>query len=71
MKMLLYAAVVVLLVLHQDTWFWRDRTLVLGFLPVGLLYHAVYTLAAAILMWLLAKFAWPAHLEETTPPEDR
>lgn len=65
MQKLLYVAVVVLLILHQDFWLWHDRTLVFGFLPVGLTYHALYTLVAALLMGLLAKHAWPAHLEES------
>ena len=56
--------VVALYLLHQDFWFWRTaRPLVWGFLPVGLAYHALYTLAAAAVMWLLVKFAWPSHLE--------
>ncbi len=63
-KPLLAAAVVILYGLHQDFWFWREaHPLVFGFLPVGLFYHACYTLAAAGLMWLLAKHAWPSHLE--------
>ena len=50
--------------LHQDIWFWeRARPLVFGFLPIGFFYHAVYSLAAAVLMWALIRFAWPAHLE--------
>lgn len=69
MKKLLYAGVILLLVLHQDAWLWRDRTLVLGFLPVGLFYHACYTLAAALLMWLLATYAWPTHLDEDARKE--
>ena len=40
--------------LHQDVWFWRAaRPLVFGFLPVGLVYHAAYSVAAALLLWLL------------------
>ena len=51
--------------LHQDFWFWRTaEPLLFGVLPAGLWYHAAYTLAAALLMWLLAKVAWPAHLEQ-------
>ena len=51
--------------LHQDFWFWRSaRPLVFGFLPVGLAYHAAYCLVAALLMWALTRFAWPAHLEQ-------
>jgi len=52
-------------VLHQDTWFWRTASpLAFGFIPVGLFYHACYTVAASLLMWVLVKHAWPSHLEE-------
>ena len=50
---------------HQDFWNWtRVEPLLFGFLPVGLWYHAAYTLLASALMWLLVKFAWPKSLEE-------
>ena len=50
--------------LHQDWWFWRSASpLVFGFIPIGLFYHAVYSLAVAALMWLLVRLAWPSHLE--------
>ena len=56
--------VIVLYVLHQDIWFWRTATpTVFGFLPIGLFYHVVYTLAICLVMWLLVKFAWPSQLE--------
>ena len=59
------AAVVILYVLHQDVWLWRSaRPLVFGFLPVGLFYHACYSVAAALLLWLLVTHAWPTRLEE-------
>ena len=58
-------AVIALYVLHQDFWFWRTaRPLIFGFIPIGLFYHACYSVAAALLMWLLVKYAWPAHLED-------
>src|ERR1041384_1732542 len=54
-----------LYVLHQDFWFWRTANpLAFGFIPVGLLYHACYTLATAFALWLLVKYAWPSELEE-------
>jgi hypothetical protein len=60
----LSAAIVALYALHQDLWFWRTaRPLVFGFLPIGLAYHAAYCVAAALLMWALTTFAWPAHLQ--------
>ncbi len=63
-RILLVVAVVVLYILHQDIWFWRTAyPLVFGFVPIGLFYHACFSVAAALLMWLLVTFAWPAHLE--------
>jgi len=65
MRLLAVAAVVLLYVLHQDFWYWREaRPLVFGFLPIGLFYHAAFTLASSFVLWLLVKFAWPSHLEE-------
>ncbi len=51
--------------LHQDVWLWREaRPLVFGILPAGLFYHAAYTLAVPLLMWVLLRAAWPFHLEQ-------
>jgi len=51
--------------LHQDFWFWRSaRPLVFGFLPVGLFYHAAYTVGISLLMWILVRTHWPSHLED-------
>jgi hypothetical protein len=64
-RILLFLAVVALYVLHQDFWNWRTPyPLVFGFIPIGLFYQAVFSVAASLLMWLLVKFAWPSHLEE-------
>jgi len=61
--------IAVMYVLHQDVWFWRSaRPLFAGFLPVGLSYHALYCLVAALLMWALTTYAWPAHLD--SPDQD-
>jgi len=63
-RVLLVVAVAALYVLHQDFWFWRTaHPLVFGFVPIGLFYQACFSVAAAFLMWLLVKFAWPDHLE--------
>lgn len=60
----LTAAVIGLYVLHQDLWFWREaRPLVFGFMPIGLFYHVVYTLAVTVVLWLLVRYAWPDHLD--------
>lgn len=64
-RALLVVAVAVVYVLHQDIWFWRTaRPLVFGFVPIGLFYHACFSVLAALLMGLLVKCAWPAHLEK-------
>jgi len=58
--------------LHQDVWFWRSvHPIAFGVLPVGLFYHAAYTLAISGLVWLLVRAAWPGHLEaDPAPPQD-
>ncbi len=64
---ILISLVVFVYLLHQDFWFWRTPyPLVLGFLPVGLFYHACYTLACAALLALLVKLAWPFQLEASS-----
>ncbi len=66
-RWLLVLAVAALYVLHQDVWFWRTArvggVMPFGVIPIGLFYHGLFSVAASLLMWLLVKFAWPAHLE--------
>jgi hypothetical protein len=51
--------------LHQDIWFWRTaQPVVFGVLPIGLFYHAAYTAAISLLMWVLVRLAWPGHLDD-------
>ena len=64
-RRLLVLVVSAVYLVHQDFWNWtRVEPLLFGFLPVGLWYHAAYSLLASALMWLLVKFAWPNSLEE-------
>jgi hypothetical protein len=57
-------AVLIFYALHQDLWFWHSaRPLVFGFIPIGLFYHACYSVGASLMMCLLVKYAWPGHLE--------
>jgi hypothetical protein len=58
----LYAALLVLYLLHNDLWLWNDATLVFG-LPVGLVYHIGFSIAASIVLSLLVIKAWPDYLE--------
>jgi uncharacterized membrane protein len=67
MKWLLAALVIGYAALHQDIWNWTNRTLVGGVLPMGLAYHAMYSIGAAVLMAVLVRFAWPSELETVQP----
>jgi len=67
---ILAALVMVVYVLHQDIWNWRvARPFVFGFMPIGLFYHAAFTLASAALLFILVKYAWPGHLERESRSE--
>lgn len=71
-KFLLFLLVALFYAAHQDIWNWHKADpMVFGFLPIGLAYHAAYSIAAAVLMAILVKFAWPKHLEtnETESPK--
>ena len=70
-RILLVVAVVALYILHQDIWFWRSSHLVFGFIPIGLFYHGCFSVAAALLMWLVVTFAWPSHLEQEVEEAER
>ena len=60
--------ILVVYIVHQDFWNWnKAEPLVFGFLPIGLAYHAAYSVLAAILMAILVKVAWPKHLENVQP----
>ena len=69
----IWVAALILLVLHQDIWFWDShRPMVFGFLPIGLAYHAAFSLMAAVIWALAIRFAWPYELEAMAAedPED-
>jgi len=55
---------VLLALLHQDQWNWDNANTVFGFMPVGLAYHAAYSIVAAIFWAAVVRFAWPTGLEK-------
>ena len=63
MKNVVWIAVIVLAIVHQDFWWWDDGSLVFGFLPVGLAYHALFSIAAALVWAGAVKWTWPSHIE--------
>ncbi len=71
MKVLIFGSIVLLAILHQDFWWWDDSTtLVFGFIPVGLAYHAGISLTAGILWALALHFCWPSGVDEIEEPTD-
>jgi len=51
-RWLLYVALLLVFLLHNDLWLWNDARLVWG-LPVGLAYHVAYCVGVSVLMGLL------------------
>tara|TARA_R110002096_G_scaffold122929_3_gene266102 strand:- start:16668 stop:16886 length:219 start_codon:yes stop_codon:yes gene_type:complete len=71
MKTKIIVAVFILFaVLHQDSWNWDNSDLIMGFMPVGLFYHATYSIMAAVFWALVMKFAWPTRLEKWADGQD-
>jgi hypothetical protein len=64
MKNYVIGAAIILFILHQDFWFWDNATLVFGFLPIGLAYHAFYSLLAGALWAFAVVYAWPTEIEQ-------
>ena len=63
MKLIFIVLIALLLIFHQDNWYWDDSTLVGDFMPIGLLYHAGISLAAAFVWFLTTILIWPKEVE--------
>ncbi len=70
MKHVVWILVVLLLVLHQDNWLWDNSTLLFGFMPITLLFHAGISVAAAIVWYLATLYCWPPEIENESPTDD-
>ena len=68
-KSLVWGLFVILFFLHQDLWWWDDADLIFGFMPIGLAYHAGFSMACAFLGWLAISYAWPHDLEKFAEEE--
>ena len=62
-KALVWGLFLLMFLAHQDFWWWDDATMLLGFLPVGLAFHALFSIGCAALGWLAIKMAWPREIE--------
>ncbi len=63
MKYVIWTLVLILLIAHQDNWNWHDDSLVWGFMPIGLFYHACISVAAGFVWFLATIFMWPKELD--------
>ncbi|PHS14852.1 MAG: hypothetical protein COA78_05445 [Blastopirellula sp.] len=63
MKKVVWLLVLLLALLHQDFWNWNNDTLVFGFMPHTLMYHACISIAASITWFLATLYIWPKDLE--------
>ena len=70
MKAIATILLLALFVLHQDFWLWENSGLVLGFLPVGMAYHATYSLVTALVWVFVIKVMWPTQVEQWAEAED-
>lgn len=64
MKIFISSLFLVLLVLHQDFWWWGNDMLVFGILPIGLAFHALFSIACAGLGGLAISTIWPGEIDE-------
>ena len=65
-----WIALLALMILHHDWWFWTDGSLLLGFLPVGLAYHSLISLAAGGLWTWAVYFVLADYLTDAEPAAD-
>ncbi|MEE2641082.1 MAG: DUF3311 domain-containing protein [Planctomycetota bacterium] len=70
MKNVVWGLVILLIILHQDYWYWYSDRQVFGFMPIGLFYHAMISVGAGITWYLATVFAWPEGLDNVQPEEE-
>lgn len=64
MKFLAVAMVMFLAMIHQDFWNWhRIEPLIFGFIPVGLAWHVMISLLAAVLSAFIVRYCWPPFVD--------
>jgi hypothetical protein len=64
----LWIAAIILGILHQDFWLWDHKGLLLGFLPIGLGYHVLFSICVSLLWIAAVVWAWPTEVEESVKP---
>lgn len=69
---LVWSGVVLLIILHQDFWFWDTyEPLIFGFVPIALAYHACISLCAGIIWALANKYCWPEGVDDIPESDNK
>jgi hypothetical protein len=63
MKYIIYGLIILLAIVHQDFWWWDSDSLMFGFLPIGLAFHAGISVSAALLWLGAVKYCWPRNVD--------
>ena len=64
MKFVIVAVVALLAIIHQDFWNWhRVEPLLFGFIPIGLAWHVMISVLAAILAAVMVRTCWPPDVD--------
>ena len=59
-----------LLLIHQDFWNWSSEEIIAWGMPVGLIYHAGFSIACSLLgVWAVCR-AWPTSWEQYAAQQD-
>jgi len=68
MKKIVYGLIVLLAIAHQDFWWWdTPNPLIGGVVPIGLAYHALVSVLAAVFWAMAVKYCWPEGVDEGNP----
>jgi hypothetical protein len=61
-----WGAVILLIILHQDVWFWDSfNPLLFGFMPISMAYHILISILAASVWFVATKVCWPEFEEDS------
>lgn len=64
MKSVVWGLILFLVVIHQDVWNWDNDSLVFGFIPMTLAYHAGISISASVVWFIAIMTVWPTDLED-------
>ena len=68
-RRVIFGLILLLALAHQDfCWWYEIDPMVFGFIPIGLAYHALVSITAAILWGLAVLYCWPDDVDVLEEP---